>query len=478
MSEKKHIDRVFQEKFKDFEVAPNAAMWNRIEKDIPRKRKRRRVVALWWRLGGVAAILLLMLTVGVSIFGPEESTNEDFPIVNEDINNSNLNNSIEGKETNSPETNDVIVNTKDSSIAGTKTNDTNSKNYNEKTSIAKFASKSNEEENFQKSVSKNKNMIANNSKIIQNPTTQNEPLEELIKDVKPDEKNVVAEKESNPNTSDLKELDKIDITEDTKVASIEEAIAEQEELTNEKEKAHKNRWSVYPNVAPVYFSSIGQGSPVNEQFNENSKGSNVSMSYGVSGSYALSNRIKVRVGVNSVNLNQTTANVFAFNDVNAEAASRMANIENVQYKQNSNSYTIMSSTMMNRVSSPELFNSKIAGELEQRFGFIEVPLELEYSVIDKRFGFNVIGGFSTLFLNNNELYADIDGNSTLIGEATNINSTSFSANLGLGMDYSLSKQWNINLEPMFKYQINTFNNTSGNFRPFFIGVYSGLSFKF
>ncbi|WP_340154549.1 hypothetical protein [uncultured Winogradskyella sp.] len=46
------------------------------------------------------------------------------------------------------------------------------------------------------------------------------------------------------------------------------------------------------------------------------------------------------------------------------------------------------------------------------------------------------------------------------------------------MDYSLSKQWNLNLEPTFKYQINTFNNTTGDFKPFFIGVYTGLSYKF
>jgi hypothetical protein len=138
----------------------------------------------------------------------------------------------------------------------------------------------------------------------------------------------------------------------------------------------------------------------------------------------------------------------------------------------------MSSAMMNRVSSPELFNPKISGQLEQRFGFLEVPLELEYRIMDKKFGVNVIGGFSTFFLNDNELYAEVNGTSTLIGTANNINSTSFSANFGLGMDYSLSKQWKINLEPMFKYQINTFSNTSGDFRPFFVGVYSGLSFKF
>jgi hypothetical protein len=31
---------------------------------------------------------------------------------------------------------------------------------------------------------------------------------------------------------------------------------------------------------------------------------------------------------------------------------------------------------------------------------------------------------------------------------------------------------------MFKYQINTFNQNSGNFKPYFIGLYSGISFSF
>ncbi|MEE1974354.1 hypothetical protein V1H85_18015, partial [Maribacter flavus] len=84
-----------------------------------------------------------------------------------------------------------------------------------------------------------------------------------------------------------------------------------------------------------------------------------------------------------------------------------------------------------RSTTPEIFNSRSSGNIDQRFGFIEVPLELEYRLLDKKFGINVIGGFSTFFLNQNEVYADIDGASTLIGEANNMNSTSFSANFGL-----------------------------------------------
>ena len=87
-------------------------------------------------------------------------------------------------------------------------------------------------------------------------------------------------------------------------------------------------------------------------------------------------------------------------------------------------------------------------------------------------------GFSTLFLNENEILADLNGQSTSIGEANNLNSTSFSANFGIGVDYNITEKLNINLEPKFKYQLNTFTNTSGDFRPFFIGVYTGISFKF
>jgi len=195
-------------------------------------------------------------------------------------------------------------------------------------------------------------------------------------------------------------------------------------------------------------------------------------------SYAVSKRLKVKAGINRVDLNQTTSDVFAFNSANTAARGVNAQFNNIAFKDGLQNVSMISSKKISTSSAPEIFNTKTAGNIEQRFGFIEIPLELEYRLLDKKFGINVIGGFSTFFLNNNEIYADVDGASMLIGEANNINSTSFSANFGLGMDYSLSKQWNINLEPTFKYQINTFNNTTGNFKPFFIGVYTGLSFKF
>ena len=51
-------------------------------------------------------------------------------------------------------------------------------------------------------------------------------------------------------------------------------------------------------------------------------------------------------------------------------------------------------------------------------------------------------------------------------------------NLEEGRGFRLSEKIKLNLEPTFKYQINTFNNTSGEFKPYFIGIYSGFSYRF
>jgi hypothetical protein len=114
----------------------------------------------------------------------------------------------------------------------------------------------------------------------------------------------------------------------------------------------------------------------------------------------------------------------------------------------------------------------------QQLGYIEVPLELNYAVVDKRFGVDLIGGVSSLFLVDNAVLLESNDLVTEVGEANNINSMNFSANVGMGLNYKFSPKIQINIEPVFKYQLNTFSNVSGSFRPYSIGVYSGFSFRF
>ena len=135
---------------------------------------------------------------------------------------------------------------------------------------------------------------------------------------------------------------------------------------------------------------------------------------------------------------------------------------------------ISASSEFNRAS----LASPVAGYLNQKLGFIEVPLEIEYVIIDKKIGLNIIGGGSTLFLDENMISLNSSNFSTNLGEANYLNSLSFSTNIGIGIDYKISPQFQLNLEPIFKYQINTFNSSAGDVKPYYFGIYSGFSFKF
>jgi hypothetical protein len=122
-------------------------------------------------------------------------------------------------------------------------------------------------------------------------------------------------------------------------------------------------------------------------------------------------------------------------------------------------------------------NMALPGEINQQFGFIEVPLEIEYNLVDRKIGINLIAGGSSLFLDENSIKVNTNNQNTRIGEANNINKVSFSTNVGVGLDYKLTDSFQLNLEPIFKYQLDTFDDAPG-VRPFYFGVYSGISFNF
>ena len=83
MSDNKHIDRIFQESFKDFEATPSDAVWNNIEGKL--KKKKRRIIPIWWSYAGIAAILMLFLFIGGIYFSNSE-TNSNHQIVDVDDN--------------------------------------------------------------------------------------------------------------------------------------------------------------------------------------------------------------------------------------------------------------------------------------------------------------------------------------------------------------------------------------------------------
>jgi hypothetical protein len=503
MKEKKNIDRLFQEKLKDFEVHPQPHVWDHLEANLNQKEKDRKVIPIWWRLAGVAAALVVMLGIGFNIWNRQNSTSVD-TIVNQDTNILNDEKNSPSESISSSEkvafedvSSDQIEQKSSTTQSGNSENavekisnnpyelvsndDRTSKAENKSYRAAEIAQSNTEIENKGKPITES---VFEDNKASTNPTRVAETSSDEKETVGKSNLTDVNEKSANTaiainqSVKTEKELEKDILTETLKEEkSIEEAIAELEELTNEKEKETLNRWRISPNVAPVYFNSLGEGSNIHSQFNENGKTSNINMSYGIAASYAVSKKLKIRTGVSNVNLDYRTNDVMTATGLARSATNSQVNIPNIKLNQNAGASNFMSSKAVSLSSAPEIIKSNMAA-LEQQFGFIEVPLELEYSLVDKKLGLNVIGGFSTFFLNDNNLFLIDQSGTSLIGESANLNDVSYSANFGLGMFYNFSKAFQFNLEPMFKYQINTFNNTSGDFQPFFMGVYTGLSFKF
>lgn len=539
MSDKKHIDRLFQEKLKDFEVSPNDEVWNNIHDRLHKDKRKRRVIPIWWKLAGVAAILLLLFTVGSQFNwdGPNNNTTNSVVdtkktttdgTIDSEASNSTIKNSSERKNDiiNSPaiaeepssENSETIADdraneskrrskgsqnvqqylnsseaSKSDVVSGSNSKRTSSdktKNNNnssdgsvetEKNAIATTSTHSKFSET-EKGILK-KDAIAktdlsgkssNNTDEVQTTKEQSESNKLIIKS----QSNIHTTVSNTPNTEETKADDPETVL---KEQSIEDAIAEASTEPEKEEEKTLNRWNVSPNVAPVYFNSLGKGSSLDEQFVNNEKTGSVNMSYGINGSYAISEKIKVRAGVNRVELGYSTSDIIVYQDIgrNSNPSSLSENTSgHIALNSNHQNTALLSAKIVNFANAPEILNTTEQVDLDQQFGYIELPMELEYSVINARFGLNVIGGFSTLFLNKNEIYSEVDGNNIQIGEANNINDLSYSANFGFGINYNFSEKIKLNVEPTFKYQINTFNDSSGDFQPFFIGVYTGLSYKF
>ena len=119
-----------------------------------------------------------------------------------------------------------------------------------------------------------------------------------------------------------------------------------------------------------------------------------------------------------------------------------------------------------------------SGSVEQQLNFIEVPVGLAYKLIDRKIGIEISGGASSLFVSQNEVFLNSQGQSQKIGSLSNVNSTSFMTNLGLGFDYNFNKQFDFNLRPTLKYQLNTFESSTTDYQPYIIAIYTGFTYKF
>lgn len=502
--DKKNIDELFREKFKAFREVPDIKVWTAIENSLDRKQKKS-IIPLWWKLGGVAAVLAIALTVlyplGNSIEKNAEVTDTDntegnygnekkldidtkegqenvlqIPEATEDaVAKSSKDGKIKPTEQNSnlnvnkasisdnPEIEGLTDNTTEPRTEKVKKG--SKKQYPRKTQLTinePGKIRENEEKNKEDAVkAQNGSTIKNSDGIVTKKENTEIPLGQSVDKVV---KNNTAAKDN---------------TDDGHKKSIFEAFEEQ---AGEEKIAEDSggRWSAGPSVAPVYFNALGEGSPIDPGFSSNTKAGSTNLSYGLSVAYALTRKLSLRSGIHKAEYGYDTKNV-GFSPT--LAASLSGGLQNIKYPSGPENLAVngaVSDLEFSYNSSPEFngLNSTRNGSVAQQFGYLEIPLELDYALIDRRFGVNLIGGVSSLFLIDNSVTLSSGELTAEIGEARNLNGLNFSTNIGFGVNYKFTPKVQLNIEPVFKYQLNTFSNTSGDFRPYSVGVYSGLNFRF
>lgn len=481
---KKSLDKLFQEKFTDFKEDPDEKVWYSIEASL-NKRKKKRIIPIWWQLGGIAALL----AIGLLFFNPYEGVTipKDDSITN-----------IEQKDNESP-TNDLDKVQKipnDSEITSEKVNpvDTNddgqvAKSLQYKDAVTAKNEKANDfvqASNDTKVYKATDTNIASKEQTFDGSDDQSETLSNVIKEKSNNSRLALGER-SNENFDNKNDL--INNTAEAlkgndkeganhKKSLFDELNRQEEEETAIVEKSGK-RWSAGPSIAPVYYDAMGKGSPVSPMFSSNSKSGNINLSYGVAIAYEISPKLSVRSGVHKVDYGYNTNDVYFTSSIAAISQGQISNINYAETSENlvvsSNNATLNSSSKSFDVSAKNVNKS---GVMAQQLGYLEVPVELSYALVNNKFGLNVIGGVSSLFLVDNEVDLTSGSLTTQIGEANNVNDLNFSANFGIGLGYQFSQNLRLNIEPVFKYQLNTFSNVDGTFNPYSIGVYSGLNFKF
>lgn len=494
MKKNKNIDELFKERFKNFEASPSPDVWNKIQAKLKEKDDRK-VIPLWFKLGGVAALFALLFTIGNSILNiPLNKINDS--IVNENsieintekANNTIVDNNVIQNNIVSTEDNNEVKSTKKLLIkkASNSTNNSNGADRSETT-----VASNNKKARISRKKTK-KDLIQSSESSIQNQESVAKETSNLIN--KSEDQLINQDVEINKNIEVVAVNKNINDTSETSLSteskelvkeenkkSIFDAIKETSEgevVISKLDNTPQNRWEVTPNVAPVYYNSLTEGSSIDPSFSDNPKNGDLNIAYGVKVSYNLNKRLSMRSGVSNVNLSYSTTGL----DIGTGPVS--ASTASIEYSSRNNVTIVVDKGALLNQNPEDTFGSitpkSTNGEplLNQKISYYEMPLELNYTLINKNFGISVIGGFSALLLGNNEVSIEAGDFNEVLGEASNLSSLSFTTNVGLGLNYSFSKKLMFNIEPMFKYQLNPYTDSSVNFKPYYLGIYSGLSFKF
>lgn len=252
----------------------------------------------------------------------------------------------------------------------------------------------------------------------------------------------------------------------------------------------EKRFLVGASMSPAMgFSRSGNNQRLAELIS--SERSRPSYSTGVTVGYKISDRLTIQSGIGMASIGQTISdvNVYAgLSDFYAVKSSYLYSVETSSgtiLAGNTDLYLTDSrdrvgTLVQGNMADPSKYElTQVGSDIQQVFRYLEMPVVLRYKVIDRKLGLNLSGGVAYGLLVDNAAYTGEGSDLIRVGHTEGINIHNISSQLGLGMEYDLSRKITFNLEPVFRYYMTPLSDITGSlYKPYSLGFWSGFSFKF
>jgi hypothetical protein len=243
-------------------------------------------------------------------------------------------------------------------------------------------------------------------------------------------------------------------------------------------------WSVGGQLSPTYsYRSLGGSafetpdeSVDQSHFNDTENGL-ASIGGGIALAYNFNERLSLGSGLYLSRIGQENTDVVAYDSPDSQ----------YMYKLATSSGTVsinpakFDKVLIEQIASPKDSipgDYLVNGTFVQNLDYLEVPLVINYKVLNKRFSIKLSGGLSPGILVNNRSYFDLEGEKIQTGFTENIKPMIYNSVVGLGMGYDISTKLSINLSPTFKYSLSPVNSGSTlNYHPYSISFFTGISYK-
>lgn len=507
MDKKKDVGQYFKERLGDLKDSPRPDLWNAIASEIE-KGTRKRIAPLWYYSGGA---LMVILVISLLIFKPW-SDNLDAP-------KTPLDNAPKITEVSTPnQTQSSVLDTSSyHSNSASHTNSNSNKTHTQKTATleknARLSQKTNKQSDnpTQSTINTPYKKNSNNSRLANNDArsllttktvsryaqqqanpmpTQDSPREIKARAAYKEkiERELQEAITAQIAENERKYQEQLKLEALAKAQKVQEQQKEQKEkiaLANSKTKAPKKtdeeraidrkaateyKIAISPYTSLLNYGSLAKGSSLDDRLVDNPRESVNTVGYGVRMDYPLSEKASIRIGIGVAPLKYRTDNFqvsLIDGNINIFQLSAIS-------QQGINQPGIETS-----LEAQNFFQQNNVVSIEQDISYLEVPVDYQYRLLNKRVGLSLNSGLSLFVLTENSVFATADsGSSILIGRETDLKDLSIAFNLGLGAYYNISKNWRFDAEPAFKYQLNPYIDGNTNFRPYYFGVQFGLSHKF